>query len=87
MESLYKPVDSAFRKVRYGSDVPATLQEMESIGYEIETAYHVEGDGHYLYFKREMVPANERSDSDNYDLRGQVARTADIPRDPARQSH
>jgi hypothetical protein len=87
MENIYKPVDLAFRKVRYGEAVSATLQEMAAIGYEIEAAYHVDGDGHYLYFKREMIPANERSDSDNYDLRSQTARTVDVPRDPGRHSH
>jgi len=81
-----KNVDVAFKKVRYGEDVPKTLQAMAASGYKLQTAYHVGGDGHYLYFCKPETPWFKTSDSEKR-LTGQVGSIPDIPRDPARQSH
>jgi len=36
--------------VRYSDDIKTILQRFSEAGYELETAYFVQGEGHHLYF-------------------------------------
>lgn len=60
--------------VRYGSDVRNVMADMSDRNFELETAYHVAGEGHYLYFCRyyAMEDVDKR-------LRGQVGTTPTTP--------
>jgi hypothetical protein len=63
-----------FRKVKYGDAIPKTLSDMSANGYELETAYHVAGEGHFMYFcKYYALEDTEKR------LSGQIGSQPDIP--------